>query len=64
MLISSEMESVCNFPYDNTFLGVFINLEFLIKRLAHDAQLALVWFKSNYLKLTEVSFFPTTSSKT
>ena len=49
----NESTNVCNFADDTTFHACDSDLSSLLRRLEHDAPLAIEWFNSNYMKLNE-----------
>ena len=48
-----DFTEVCNFADDTTFHACYNDLNNLIKRLEHNAFLAIEWFKTNNLKLNK-----------
>ena len=48
-----DFTEVCNFADDTTFHACNNDLNNLIKRLEHDALLAIEWFKTNNMKLNK-----------
>ena len=51
----SECTEVCNFADDITFHACDYDLNNLIKRLEHDAFLAVKWFETNNMRLTKTN---------
>ena len=49
----SDFTEVCNFSDDATFHACDNDLNNLIKRLEHDAFLAIEWFETNKMKLNK-----------
>ena len=54
----TELTDVCNFAGDATFQACDFNLEDLVNRLEHDANLATEWFGCQYMKLNEDKCHP------
>ena len=48
-----DFTEVCNFADDTTFHACDNDLNYLIKRLEHDAFLAIKWFENNNMKLNK-----------
>ena len=42
---------ICNFPDDRTPNACDSNLKSVLEKLEHSSELAIAWFKMNYMKL-------------